>query len=84
MSRQDRIRATSAYSVLESWRTVPGRDDRGGVDSAELRHWVEGAIPALERAGRVKIGHHMIGQMLSGGPPDRDGTWPCRPVREVI
>ena len=26
----------------------------------------------------------MIGQMLSGGPQDPDGTWPCKPIREVI
>ena len=84
MSQQDRIRATSAYSVLESWRTIPGRDNHGSVDGARLRRWIDCAILALERAGRVEIGHRMIGQMLSGGPQDRDGTWPCEPIREVI
>ena len=84
MSQQDRLRVTSGYSVLESWRTVPGRDNHGDVDGAQLRRWVEGAIPALEQARRIEIGHRMIGQMLSGGPQDRDGTWPCRPIRKVI
>ena len=84
MSQQDRIRATSAYSVLDSWRTIPGRDNHGGVDGVRLRRWIESAISALGKAGRVEIGHRIIGQMLSGGPQDRDGTWPCEPIREVI
>lgn len=84
VSRQDELRATSGYAVLESWRTIPGRDNRDGVDGGELRRWVESAIPALREAGRVEIGHRMIGQMLSGSPQDRDGTWPCLPIREVI
>lgn len=84
VSQQDRLRATAGYSVLESWRTIPGRDNRGGVDGAELRRWIEGAVPALVEAGRIEVGHQMIGQMLSGGPQDRDGTWPCEPIRQVI
>ena len=84
VSQQDRIRATSGYSVLESWRTIPGRENHGGVDGVRLRRWMECAILALERAGRVKIGHRMIGQMLSGGLQDRDGTWPCEPIRQLI
>ena len=84
MSQQDRLRATSGYSVLESWRTIPGRENGGGIDEAKLRRWIETAIPVLEETGRVEIGHRMIGQMLSGSPQDPDGTWPCKPVREVI
>ena len=84
VSRQDRLRATSAYSVLESWQTIPGQGGRGEVDGAELRRWIDSAIPALETAGRTKIGHQMIGQMLSGGLQDGDGTWPCTPIRNVI
>ena len=84
VSQQDEIRAASGYSVFQSWRTIPGHDNGGGVDSAKLRQWIESAIPALEKARRVKIGHQMIGQMLSDGPQDPDGTWPCRPIREVI
>ena len=84
MSRQDRLRATSAYSVLESWRTIPGTDGSGEVDEAELRRWIARANPALQDVGRIDAGHRMIGQMLSGSPHDRDGSWPCKPIREVI
>ena len=83
VSPQDELRAASGYSVFQSWRTIPGHAD-GEVDGSELCRWIENAIPALERAGRVKVGHQMIGQMLSDGPQDPDGTWPCKPIREVI
>ena len=51
VSEQDRLRATSGYSVLESWRTIPGRDNRGGVDGAELCRWIEMLFPHWERPG---------------------------------
>ncbi len=84
VSRQDRLRATSGYSVLASWRTIPGQGGCGEVHGAELRRWIGSAIPALERAGRTKIGHQQIGQMLSGGLQDADSTWPCILIREII
>ena len=83
VSPQDELRAASGYSVFQSWRTIPGHAD-GEVDGSVLCRWIENAIPALERAGRVKVGHQMIGQMLSDGPQDPDGTWPSKPIREVI
>ena len=77
-------RASSAYSVLSSWRVVPGQDGDGRIDGARLQAWLEEAEPLLRQAERVAVGHQVIGQMLSGCPHDPDGTWPCRPVREVI
>ena len=84
VSQQEDLRAASGFSVLQSWRTIPGYNDSGEVERSALFRWIEHAIPALEESGRVKIGYQMIGQMLSGGPQDPDGTWPCKPIREII
>ena len=84
VSVEDERRAECGYSVLTKWKTIPGDRDRGGVDGARLRRWIERASAALERAERVTIGHQMIGQMLSASPHDPDGTWPCAAIREVI
>jgi len=77
-------RASAAYSVLSSWRTVPGRDRDGRIDGARLQGWLGDTELRLRQAERVVIGHQKIGQMLSGSPHDPDGTWPCRPVRDAI
>ena len=81
---EDERRAECGHSVLTEWKTIPGHRDRGGVDGAHLRQWLEGASAALARADRVAIGHRVFGQMLSASPHDPDGTWPCAAIREVI
>ena len=77
-------RASAAYSVLGSWRGVPGQDGDGRIDGVRLQGWLDEAECRLRQAERVAIGHQRIGQMLSGSPHDSDGTWPCRPVRDAI
>lgn len=81
---QDELRAECGHSVLTEWKTIPGHRDRGGVDDADLRRWLDRSLTALEQAGRARVGLEVIGQMLSASPHDPDGTWPCAPVREVI
>ena len=81
---QDELRAECGHSVLTEWKTIPGHRDRGGVDGAALRQWLDRTMAAVERVGRVTIGHQVIGQMLSASPHDPDGTWPCAAIREVI
>ena len=81
---EDEHRAECGHSVLTEWKTIPGHRGSGGVDGARLRWWLKGASTALARAGRVTIGHQVIGQMLSASPHDPDGTWPCAAIREVI
>lgn len=83
-SDEDRQRATRAYSLLASWRTLPGIREDGTVDQTKLAAWVNEARERLTESGRLRIGDQQIGQMLSGAPSDKDGTWPCEPVRAII
>lgn len=84
VSLEEERRAACGYSVLTSWKTIPGHRDRGGVNAARFRQWFDDASAALSRADRLIIGHQMIGQMLSASPHDPDGTWPCAPIRDAI
>ena len=81
----DRTRriARGAYSLLSSWRTLPG-EDNGRVSYRRLHRWITEALAGLEAVGRLPIGLTVAGQMLSGSPHGRDGLWPCAAVREVI
>jgi hypothetical protein len=75
--------ATQAYTLLHSWRRVPGTTDTG-IDGAALEEWVKKARLFCEQAGRLSIGDQKIGEVLAHCRPDPDGTWPCAAVRDVI
>ena len=75
--------AQGAYSLLSSWRTLPG-EDNGRVSHRLLHRWITEAQAGLEAVRRLSVGLTVAGQMLSGSPHGRDGSWPCAAVREVI
>ena len=75
--------AQGAYSLLSSWRTLPG-EDNGRVSHRLLHRWIAEAQAGLEAVRRLPVGLAVAGQMLSGSPHGRDGSWPCAAVREVI
>lgn len=80
----DEQRAKLGHRLLESWRRVPGQQDSGRVDGAELREWITVVESALKDAGLLAVGHGAVGKVLSASPEDGDGTWPSRPIRDVI
>lgn len=84
ISEQQREVASRAYSLLRTWRTVPGIGPDGSVNGDVLREWVRDARQGLSAVSRLAIGDQQIGQMLSGGPIDADGTWPGAAIRAVI
>jgi hypothetical protein len=83
LSEDEVHRAQLAHELLESWRTIPGLREDGAVDSEALSSWVKCAIAAVEARNR-RVGDYLIGQHLRYSPADDDGTWPARPVRDLI
>ena len=75
--------ATQAWTLLHSWRHVPGTVD-GKIDGTELDRWVRKTRALCAGADREIIGDQQIGQVLAYAPADDDGTWPCKPVRDLI
>jgi hypothetical protein len=75
--------ATQAYGLLRSWRKIPGEVD-GLIDFGLLSAWVEEARLLCAREGRSVVGDQHIGGMLASSPPDSDGIWPPRAVRDVL
>ena len=77
--------AQGAYSLLSSWRTLPGEDNgRVSVSHRLLHRWITEAQAGLDAVRRLPVGLTVAGQMLSGSPHGRDGLWPCAAAREVI
>ncbi|MBI4538941.1 MAG: helix-turn-helix transcriptional regulator [Gemmatimonadetes bacterium] len=81
----ERERAERGYDLLlHSWSTMPGERADRTIDEAALRKWIKEARSALAAAGRTAVGDHIIGQVLSRSPAERDGTCPSQAVRNVI
>jgi hypothetical protein len=76
--------ATNAYRLLREWRIVPGTRDDGTVDGVALIEWLEEARTLLAEADRIEVGELQIGEVLAHAPEDPDGTFPTRPVRDVL
>lgn len=77
--------AQNAYRLLSSWSQPPGSDEpSGAVDAKRLGAWVTDARRLLKEADRAEIGEEQIGRILAHSPEDPDGTWPTRPVRDLI
>lgn len=74
----------ASYSVLESWREVPGLDKDGKVEKDILFSWVAQARKATEESGHKVIGEQQIGQLLSGSPKGTDRMWPHEAVRDLL
>ncbi len=74
--------AQNAWSVLHAWR--PRLGEPGGIDSRNLRSWVERARAELATRDRADIGDHQIGQTLSGPSLGADSIWPAEEIRKLI
>jgi hypothetical protein len=82
--KQKEAMAGQAWTLLHGWTHVPGLQGDGTVNAAELDSWITKARLLCEKADRAAIGDEVIGQMLAYAPTEKDGTWPCLPVCEVI
>jgi hypothetical protein len=76
--------ATQAFTLLRSWRRIPGTLDDGTIDIAILENWIKETRLLCAQAGRTQVGDHQIGQLLAAAPSDPDGIWPIVAVRDVI
>ncbi len=74
----------AAYGLLERISLVPGIGEGGDIDVEVLSQWIAEARRLCAEYGRVKIGDHYIGQILSRAPADNDGIKPCLAVCEAM
>ncbi|MDR3528695.1 MAG: helix-turn-helix transcriptional regulator [Rhizomicrobium sp.] len=83
LERAQRL-ATQAYRLLNLWAVVPGTQEDGGIDPAQLDAWVRTARKLATEKGRLDITDQKIGEILSAAQEGDDGIWPSLPVRELI
>lgn len=84
ISEELRIKARFGYQMLQSMKSLPGFTE-DGQDVNFLKNWIAEARDLARQADREVITDQQIGQMLAYAPTDaEDGTWPAKPVRNVL
>ena len=76
--------ASAAYRLLGRIEHIPGTDSEGKVNAEELLDWIAEARLLCAEHGRVELGDQKIGELLSRGPAEEAGGWPCLPVCEAM
>ena len=74
----------TAYRLLTRIRRMPGVGAEGKVEAQALHQWVTEVRRFCGENGRAGVGDRWIGELLSRAPSEEDGSWPCRPVCEVL
>jgi transcriptional regulator with XRE-family HTH domain len=86
-SEEEKQRAAAiaghAYRLLQNWYEIPGQAAHG-IDGAVLEAWVKQVRILAAEAERSEVADQHIGRILAYAPAGADGTWPCKPVRDVI
>ena len=74
-----------AFSVLGEVAPTPGAGaGEGEIDVERLQGWVSEVRLQSTECGRGEAADICIGQLLAQNPPENGGSWPCRPICEVM
>jgi len=76
--------ASNAQTFLSALSSVPGVDEDGTIQADKLKGWILEARRISEKTGHRSTLEYQIGELLSHAPADKDGLWPCEPVREAV
>jgi len=79
---QRRLRASNAFRLLRTWKTVPGTRDDGTLDDQELTRWATEARELCEQSGRLEVCDITIGELLACSE-ESDGS-PSVAVRDLL
>ncbi len=76
--------ARHGYDVLEAWNRIPGADDKGRIDGAELERWVTEVRRRASELGRSLPADLRIGRVLGMSAKPAGKVWPPIAIREIL
>ena len=76
-------RARQAYSLLHSWKKIPGMDSDNSIDKKILMDWIEKVRTLAEKESRLEVADMHIGQVLAEYPEDVK-EWPQEKIFQII
>ena len=72
-----------SYSLLRNFSTIPGLTPTE-IYAQALRSWIDRVLELGRETDRIAVTENYIGRLLAHSPPDADGGWPHRCVRDEI
>ncbi len=75
--------AERSYLMLETWKKIPGMQEDGMIDEAELREWIDVARALARECDQLEVADSCIGQLLAMYSEDSP-YWPERTIFQVI
>lgn len=76
--------AERGYKLIQALKRIPGSNEHGDVDFDRLAKWVGIVRKSCAELSRIGIADLVIGELLASSPAEKDGTWPCEAVRQVM
>jgi addiction module HigA family antidote len=74
----------AAQRLLDQIKKIPGTDQNGQIDAAELGSWIRSVRSLCRKHARADIGDQCLGQLLARAPGAENGEWPCEAVCQVM
>ncbi len=76
--------ASVAWTLLHSCRRQPGTAPDGNIEAESFTKFIDEVRHLCQIADRATVCDLTLGNILAHCPPDSDGTWPCKIVRDLL
>jgi len=74
-SQQQRNIATNAYSLLSTWKIVPGTQAGGEFEPDTFTKWLSSTEKIVKASGHYDVAMIQLGDVLVNAPEEPDGLW---------
>ncbi len=75
VSKDKKVLAGNAYTLLNEWHTPPGTDDKNIFSEKLFRQWIGCVVESCKESGHLDIALQQIGNVLIHSPSDPGGLW---------
>jgi hypothetical protein len=80
---EQRSLAHVGYRLLSQFHLVPG-EANGEINADILKAWVDGVRESATKEDRAQIADEYVGHVIAYAPPEPNGTWPHRAIRDLL
>jgi hypothetical protein len=80
---QIQTRAKHVYELLNSWKTIPGVNENGEINTEELNSWIHKVRELAIETDRLEVVDIQIGKLLAQYP-ENNKIWPPKEICQVI
>jgi hypothetical protein len=83
-TEQQKLIAQNAWSLLNDWRTLPGKQVDGSFSAENFNEWLKNVKTKCEQSGHLDVALITIGQMLIHYIPDPSGLWIHKALAQAL